>query len=160
MVVVGCQRGPGEVLEKVKADFGLSAPPEGYVSGSDKIMDRLAQVGKVEMNRLNARAREGEVKFQEGQGLEGKYYKEVKVYEAARPVDASSVSRPAQSERGYVGYVDFSYRIYQSERRATRSEAAALDADVPTDARGRETYRYTFTSGGTWDGADGELVKR
>lgn len=160
VVVCGCQRGPSEVANKVLADFGLREQPEGTVTGSDKIMDRLADVGVTEMKRMNLKGREGEVKFQEDDGLDGKYYKEVKVYESAHAADANSVSNPAQSDRGYVGYIDYSYRIYQSERRSTKVEAAALDADIPTDIRGRETYRYNFSSGGSWQGGEGELVKK
>jgi hypothetical protein len=161
LVALGaCQNSPNDVVDKVLVDFGLRAKPDDYVTGSDRVMDRLAQVGKVEMNRLNARAREGEVKFQEGEGLSGKYYKEVKKYEVARPADAQGTSKPTDSNRGYVGYISYEYRVYQSERRNTRAEAAALDADIPTDIRGRDLYRYNFTSGGTWNGGEGELVKR
>jgi hypothetical protein len=160
VVVCGCQRGPSEVADKVLADFGLREQPEGTVTGSDKVMDRLATVGKMEMSRMNVKGREGEVKFQEDEGLQGKYYKEVKKYDAARAVDATAVSNPAQSDRGYVGYIDYSYEIYQSERRNTKVEAAALDADIPTGVRGRETYRYNFSSGGAWQGGEGELVKK
>lgn len=160
LALTSCQRSPSEVADKVLADFGLKDRPEGYVSGADQVSDRLAQVGETQMKRMNLRYRDGEVKFQEEGGLQGKYYKEVRVYEQARPIDAQPVSKGPTGERGYNGYIEYEYRVYQSERKPNRTEAAAAPADVPTDIRGRETYRYRFTPAGTWDGGEGEQVKR
>jgi hypothetical protein len=49
--------------------------------------------------------------------------------------------------------------MYRSPGFATRAEAQAATADLPTDEEGIETYRYSFNSGGTWTGAAGERVK-
>ncbi len=160
IALCSCQRTPSEVADKVLADFGLKERPEGYVSGSDQVAERLAKVGETQMKRMNLKNRDGEVKFQDEGGLQGKYYKEVRVYEQARPLDAQPVSKGPTGERGYNGYIEYEYRIYQSERKSNRTEAAAAPADVPTDIRGRETYRYRFTPAGTWDGGEGEKVKR
>jgi hypothetical protein len=160
LLVTGCLRTPGEVTDKVLSDFGLRERPEGYVSGTDRVFDRLGTVGQTELKRMNVENRHGDVKFQDDAGFGGKFYKEVKRYEESRPLDAQPVARGAQGERGFVGYLDYSYRIYQSERTDTRAEAAALSATIPTDDQGRETYRYRFNSGGIWDGQKGERTSR
>ena len=41
----------------------------------------------------------------------------------------------------------------------TRTEAQAESATVPNGEEGRETYRYKFNSGGTWDGGKGEIAR-
>src|SRR5690606_21690764 len=99
-----CESTPGGVVNKVMVDFGLKEKPEGYVTGTDRVEDRLAQVGQTELKRLNIANRDGEVKFEEGEGLTGKYYKEVKVYENFYPIEAQPVSRAQADDRGYVGY--------------------------------------------------------
>ncbi|HUW61325.1 MAG TPA: hypothetical protein VMZ06_09985 [Candidatus Bathyarchaeia archaeon] len=146
-------------MDKVLADFGLKARPEGYVSGSDKVMERLDGVGAVEMKRMNMAEQQGAVKFQKLNEIRGKYYKEVKKYESYVPTDAQAINRAALSESGYVGYLEFTYRIYQSERKPTSAEAAAESANIPTDLTGRETYRYTFGSSGEWNGSKGEHAR-
>ncbi|HIJ64364.1 MAG TPA: hypothetical protein HPP77_00325 [Candidatus Hydrogenedentes bacterium] len=155
-----CQRTPGEVVEKVLVDWGVKEEPEGYVTGSDRVFERLREVGRSEMRRMNYEARHGEVKFQEDAGIGGKFYKEVKVYEDCRPVDVRARAKSSKSERGYVGFIDYTYRIYQSARKSSRTEAEAETADTLTDIAGRDTYRYHFTGGGQWDGGEGELAKR
>lgn len=159
LVMAGCASSPGSVADKVLADFGLKERPEGYVSGGDRVFDRLATVGATEMKRLNMENRHGEVKFQDA-GFGGKFFKEVKKYEDANALDAQPMSRAAAGERGFVGYVEYRYRMYQSERRDTRAEAEALTADIPTDESGSEVYRYRFNSGGIWDGQKGERTSR
>ena len=153
--VAGCQTEGGSVTEKVLADFGLREQPEGYVSGSDKVFQELDTVGKTEMKRLNTQGRNGEIKFQED-GLRGSYFKEVRVYEDFMPLDAKAAGHLVDQDRGYVGTIEYRYRVYRGASKPTRAEAAAVTADTPTDAEGRETLRYTFTSGGTWNGAKGE----
>lgn len=155
--LAACQSG---VVEKVRYDFGIGERPEGYVATSDRVMERLRQVGDSEMRRLNREGRHGEVLFQDEGGLRGKYYKQVKVYESATALEASAVSQGAAGERGYVGYVEYTYRVMQGARRNTRAEAAAEPASIDTQDTGRETYRYRFTGGGYWDGAAGELTRR
>jgi hypothetical protein len=157
--LAGCAS-PGDVTNKVLADFGLRDRPEGYVSGGDRVFDRLATVATTEMKRMNMEERHGDVKFQEDTGFGGKFYTEVKRYEEFQALDAQPMSRAAEGERGFVGYVEYRYRIYQSERRDTRTEAAALSATIPTEQSGSEIYRYRFNSGGIWDGQKGEQTKR
>ena len=160
VTMVGCETGPGGVADKVLADFGLRERPEGYVSGTDRVVDRLDTVAQTEMKRMNMEARHGEVKFQDDAGFGGKFYKEVKKYEDSHPLDAQPVSRASERQRGFVGYVEYRYRIYQSERRDTRAEVEALSANIPTDDGGSEVYRYRFNSGSIWDGQDGERTNR
>ncbi|MCX5771437.1 MAG: hypothetical protein NTZ09_14375 [Candidatus Hydrogenedentes bacterium] len=146
-------------MDKVMADFGLKARPEGYVSGSDKVMEQLDGVGATEMKRMNMAEQRGTVKFQKESEVRGKYYKEVKKYERYVPTDAQAVNRAALSDTGYAGYLDYTYRIYQSERKPTSAEAAAESATIPTDVTGHETYRYTFSSAGQWNGSKGERAR-
>lgn len=159
-LVCSCQRTPDEVVDKVLMDWGIRERPEGYLSGSDRVFEKLSEVAKTEMKRLNQEGRHGTVKFQEEKGLRGKYYKEVKVYEDFYPLDAQPSSRATDNERGYVAYIEYSYRIHESERKTARAEAAAESANIATTQDGRETYRYRFSSGGTWSGAKGERVRR
>ncbi len=156
MLLCACAQSPSDVVEKVKYDFGIGEKPEGYVSGAEKIMANLDKVGAVELKRLNGESRHGEVKFQEEEGLSGKFYKEAKVYESFYPLDARAVTSASEGNPGYLGYIDYSYRICQSERFNTRPEAEAASTDIRTDVQGRETYRYRFSSGGVWDGQKGE----
>ncbi len=159
LLVASCASDSGSVVEKVKYDFGIGEKPEGYESGTDKVMSRLDGVGKAEMKRMNLEGRHGDVKFQEEGSYSGKYYKEVKVYENYRPLDARAVSRTSHGERGYVGYVQYDYQVYQSPRVTNRVEAEASSANIRTDIAGRETYRYSFSPSGSWDGAPGEQTR-
>ena len=140
-------------------DFGLKEKPEGYQSQADVVMSRLGAVGQGEMKRMNAAGRRGEIRFQDEGGLQGKYYKEVKVYESCQAVDAQPYSAGAAGDRGYFGYVDYMYRIYQSERTANKAEAESKTADIRTDKSGHETLKYRFGAGGVWDGHEGELTR-
>ena len=155
-----CQRTPSEVAGKVMVDFGLKAKPEGYVSGSDKVFERLNAVGETELKRLNLAEQKGAVKFQKESELKGKYYKEVKVYESWYPIDVQPMSGSQEGQRGFLGYVEYAYRVYQSERTSVPAEASAKTADIPTDTTARETYRYTFGVGGEWNGGKGEKVRK
>jgi len=158
-ILVGCAGQNGQTpMETVMTDFGLKEKPEGYVSGSDKVYENLNSVGETEMKRMNAEGRLGEVKVEED-GLLVKYYKEVKEYTSYYPLDAKANSKAADRERGYVGYLEYRYRILQSPMKPTRTEAQAESATVPNGEEGRETYRYKFNSGGTWDGGKGEIAR-
>jgi len=161
VVLSACSSGrEGGVVSNVLTDFGLKAKPEGYRSETDQVMERLGSVGPGELKRLNTAAQKGEIKFQQAGDLKGKYYKEVKVYESFYPTDAQSVSRAgSESDRGYTGYIDYSYRIYQSPRKNTSAEAEGETASISTDTTGRETYRYNFGPTGEWSGSKGEKVK-
>lgn len=160
LIAASCASDGVGVVEKVKYDFGIGEKPEGYESVTDKILVNMENIGKTEMKRMNVAGRHGEIKFQQDSGLTGKYYKEVKVYEDARPMEAMPITRGTMGERGFVGYIQYSYRVYQSERKSNRTEAQAESANISTDVAGRETYRYTFGPGGAWDGKPGELTNR
>ena len=119
IVLSACSSGrEGGVINNVMTDFGLKAKPEGYESESDKVMQRLNNVGPAELKRLNMAEQKGQVKFQKIGELKGKYYKEVKVFESFYPTDAQTVTRAGspESDRGFTGYIVYSYRIYQSMR--------------------------------------------
>lgn len=160
LLLAGCSTGGHDsVMSKVMYDFGVGEAPEGYVSGSDQVYERLKKIGETETKRMNSANRLGEVKFVED-GLRGVYYKEVKVYESSQALDSQAMSRGVNTDRGYFGYVEYRYQIYQSERRPTKTEASALSANIPTGVEGSETYRYKFGPGGTWDGQPGEKTNR
>ena len=146
---------------KVMQDFGLQERPEGYVSGAERVMQKLPDVAKTEMTRLNAAARTGEVLYEKTDALSGAYYKKARVYEEFRPLDANITNRSSsRQETSYVGYIEYVYQIHESPRRPSRIEAMAENANIPTGERGSETFRYQFTSGGNWNGARGEPVRR
>ncbi|HOD50441.1 MAG TPA: hypothetical protein PLM14_09970 [Candidatus Hydrogenedentes bacterium] len=158
--VTGCGTGGGSVIEKVKYDFGIGEKPEGYVSTADIVMGRLSSVGQTELKRMNREGRHGEIQFQDEGGLKGKYFKRVKVYEDAVPLEAGAVSRGATDDRGYLGYIEYTYQMYESARKNTRAEAEAESATVRTGETGREVYRYRFGATGVWDGGEGERSRR
>lgn len=151
---------PDGVFNKVMTDFGLKEKPEGYISGSDKVMEQLNTVGAAEMKRMNIAEQHGSTKSQKLSDIKWVYYKEVKVYESYHPYDAQAVTGGSNDDRGFNGYIEYSYRLYQSERKDTTAAADAATADIPTDTVGRESYRYTFGSGGTWNGGKGERIKK
>lgn len=159
LLVCGALAGCGGVGEKVLVDFGIKDAPEGYFMGSERVEQRLEQIGPAEIRRLNSAARRGEVKYQDDD-LRGRYYKEVKVYENAYPLDARAApNRSRAAERGYYGFIEYTYRVYQSRRVKTKAEARAQSADIPTNETGRETYRYRFDAGGDWNGEPGTLSR-
>ncbi|HNV20559.1 MAG TPA: hypothetical protein PLB67_09465 [Candidatus Hydrogenedentes bacterium] len=159
-VLAGCASDGGSVIEKVKYDFGIGEKPEGYVSTSEIIMSRLNAVGQAEMKRMNREGRHGAIEFQDEGGLQGKYFKRVKVYENAVPLEASAVSRGSTDDRGYLGYIEYAYAMHESARKNTRAEAEAEPATIRTGETGREVYRYRFGATGAWDGAKGEPSRR
>jgi hypothetical protein len=160
LLAAGCSTGTNQsVADKVLTDFGIRPKPEGYETPSDTVFQRLDEVGAQELKRLNAANRRGEVKVQQD-GLRAQFYKEVKVYEGYYPLEAAAITGGTYSERGFHGYIDYEYRIYQSPRRDSRAEAENEPATVATGEGGRETYRYTFSSGGSWNGAAGERVRK
>jgi len=148
----------GGVVNKVLSDFGLKEKPEGYVSGADRVFENLSTVGATEMKRLNTLEQHGKVKFQQDAELRGKYYKEVKVYEAYFPSEVKPVSGVHEAT-GYVGYIDYQYRIFQSMRKESAALAEGETADIPTDTTGRERLRYEFGSTGDWKGGRGERIR-
>ncbi len=160
IVFVGCASDSETgVVDKVMQDFGLRERPEGYVSGEDNAYAQLPGIGRTEIQRLNNENRHGEVKFEEGDDGFGKFYKEVKVYEDFHPLDARASGRgPTNEQGGYVGIIEYSYRIHQSLRKNTRAEASAEPASVVTDFTDRETLRYRLDRSGAWGGSPGERV--
>lgn len=156
LVLAGCGTTVGE---KVLVDFGVKEKPEDYESGSDRVFAKLPDIGAVEMRRLNLEGRHGEVKYQDD-GFQGKFYKEVKVYENFHPLEARAYTQGGRhGERGYAGFIEYTYRIYQSARVSTRAEAMNQEARIGTSEEGRETYRYRFSYAGEWNGADGQLSR-
>jgi len=160
VLLAACRSTPDEVVDKVLQDFGLRERPEGYVSGSDRVLERLSDVGAAEMQRMNLDAQHGAVEFHQESEFRGQYYKEVKVYEDFFPTDAKPISRSVDANSGYHGYVEYEYRIYHGPRKDSRTEAAAETANIPTDETGRETYRYTFSGSGEWNAGKGQRVRR
>lgn len=156
----GCGSAPGGVGNKVLTDFGIRQQQEGVTTGTDMVYQRLPEVGKSEIDRLNANERRGTIKFKQ-EGLHGVYVKRVKRYEAAYPVDATPLTTNSQTTglTGFNGYIEYSYRIFESAPKTSSTEAQAADADVPTDEQGREGYRYGFTPSGTWDGGKGQRTR-
>ena len=159
LALCSCQRTPGGVVDKVLMDFGLRDKPEGYVSGSDRVFQNLDAVGASEIKRMNLAGQHGEVKYHKQSDLKGKYYKEVKVYESYIPTEAKPVTKPTQGERGFQGFIEYTYRMYQSARKDTRTEAAAESASIGTAETGHESYRYAFGPSGTWNGSKGAKVR-
>lgn len=155
----GC--GGGGVAQKVKYDFGIGEKPEGYVSTTEKIMENLPEVGAVEIQRLNAEQRQGEIKFFEEDEFRGKFYKTAKIYERAVPVEATAAPRTASERdtRVFYGYIDYIYRVYQGPRRDTRAEAEADRPTIATQESGRDMYRYRFGLSGEWNGGRGEPIR-
>lgn len=158
-ILAGCGGGGGSVPQKVMGDLGLIERPDEYQSQAEAVRQNLNQVGPAELRRLNQQARHGEIKYQE-EGLRGLYYKEVKIYEDFYALDARATHNTSRRERGFDGLVEYTYQIYQSERRPTRAEAAAESATIPTGETGRELYRYRFNAGGVWNGSPGTQVRR
>lgn len=152
--------GCGSTGNKVLQDFGIQDRPEDYVSGADRVMVSMQDVGKVEMDRMNAVQRRGEVLYDNSDALRGAYYRRVKVYESYHPLDANAATRTSQNQPvSFVGYIEYDYQVYESSRAESKTAAATLPTDIPTDDRGREAYRYKFDSAGTWNGGKGELFK-
>lgn len=153
----GCGSTGGKVLQ----DFGIQERPEDYVSGADRVMVSMQDVGKVEMDRMNAAQRRGEVLFDDSDPLKGKYFRRVREYVSFHPLDANAATRTSQNQPvGFLGYIEYDYEVFESTRADTRTEASTLPADIPTGRRGRETYRYKFDSGGGWNGGRGEPFKQ
>jgi len=158
VLVAGCSSDGGG--NKVLQDFGLQERPEDYVSGTDEVLARLKDVGATELDRLNRDDRDGDILYDDTDELHGKYYKTVKIYDRFYTVDANSTGKNSfNDQRGYVGYIEYVYELHESPRKNSRAEAIAELATIPSGEDGRETYRYRFDSSGSWNGANGELVR-
>lgn len=160
LLLAGCASAPGGVSNKVLTDFGIREKPEGYTTGTDIVYQKLPEVAKSEIERLNVGERRGTIKFKQD-GLHGVYVKRVKRYENSYPMDATAISTNSQATglAGYNGYVEYSYRYYESAPKPTSTEAEAALTDIPTEEEGRETYRYTFGPSGAWDGGKGQRTR-
>jgi hypothetical protein len=155
--LAGCGGGVGSTILQ---DFGIQDRPDDYVSGADRVMTTMRTVGATEMKRMNTANRHGEVKYDSSDSLRGKFYKEVRVYTKAYPLDAQPIGRQGnRKENGFRGLIEYAYVLNESPRFANRTEAAAANATIPGRDGGRERYRYRFGSSGTWDGGKGELVR-
>lgn len=160
LLLSDCAGDSGGVGNKVLQDFGIRERSEDYVSGEDAVFAKLGDVGKAELKRMNLAARAGEVKFEEQGELRGKYYNEIKVYQNHYPLEVNVTGTTRTRDRGYVAGIEYSYRVYQGPRKSSRAAAAAEVADISTSQRGREAYRYRFSSSGIWDGKKGVLTRR
>lgn len=155
-VFAGCG---GNVGQTVMQDFGLQERPDDYVSGTDRVMQSMQVVGETELKRLNTENRRGELVYDDSENLQGRFYKKVKVYTRAYPLEASPEARRSNRKNsGYVGIIEYSYQIYEGRREPNRTEAEAADAEIPTGITGRDRFRYRFTSSGNWTGNKGEPI--
>ena len=165
----GCARSQG-AFNQVLVDFGLRSGPEldsQLIEGD--IFSRLSHVADREIDRLNANPDNADVIFEEDPesplGL-GKFYKTVKVYEKAYPLEvtrerARQVQRAETlRQRGYRARVEYRYRMYRGEKFPTRDEARDAAADMETEDVGREIYIYSFDEAGVWDGKPGRFDRR
>ncbi|MFP4190845.1 MAG: hypothetical protein ACLFU6_02120 [Candidatus Hydrogenedentota bacterium] len=156
LVVLGCQRTPAEVGNKVLSDFGMRERAEERSSAADRVFDRLDHVGQIELDRLNTQHRHGEIAYEEEGPLRGHYYKQRREYVDYRPVNVTPRGGSGAREKGDAGYIDYTYELYRSEPQNSRVEAQAATANMPTGATEKETLRYFFDSNGSWDGDPGE----
>jgi hypothetical protein len=165
----GCARS-GRAFNQVLVDFGLRPGPEPDTQLLEgDIFSRLSHVAEREIDRLNANPDNADVVFEEDPesalGL-GKFYKTVKVYEKAYPLDvtrerARQVQRAETlRQRGYKARVEYRYRMYRGEKFPTRDEARDAAADMETEEAGREIYIYGFDGAGVWDGKPGRFDRR
>ena len=153
LAVSGCGGGVGST---VLQDFGIQDRPDDYVSGSEMVMKNMQTVGATELKRLNTEGRYGELVFDDSEALRGRYYKKVKKYIRAYPIEAKPVGRTANRQgSGFNGLIEYAYEIYEGPRFSNRTEANASDAEIPTGTRGRDTFRYRFSAAGNWDGNKG-----
>lgn len=158
LILTGCN---GNVTDTIKQDFGLQERPEDYESGEERCMKSMRTVGLTELKRLNAETQHGEIKYQEGDALNGKFYKEVKRYTKSYPISANVLARSGNKKAtGFNGTIEYAYEIYEGPRFSNRTKAEASDVEIPSGKRGREAYRYTFSANGTWDGGKGKKVAR
>ena len=157
VVLAGCSSNVGQT---VMQDFGLQDRPDDYVSGEQRVMQNMRAVGVQEMKRLNTLNRRGEIIYEEGDNFQGKYFKQVKVYERAYAVDASPEGRRSnRTVTGFTGTIEYAYQYYEGRREANRTNAEAADAVIPTGRTGRDRFRYHFSTSGNWDGNAGDSLR-
>lgn len=159
LLAPACTTPEGGVANKVLSDLGLKERPEGYVSRADTIRQGLGDIGNVEIKRLNREAQNGKLELEEA-GFTVRYYRAVKVYEQYYPMDVRAISRSSRGTQGFNATIEYRYRMYESTRKESRAEALTALANIPTETQGRETFRYRFSQGGTWDGAKGNKTRR
>ncbi len=165
----GCTRSQ-RAFNQVLVDFGLrpgSEPDSQLIEGN--IFARLSHIAEREIDRLNANPDNEDVTFEEDPesplGL-GQFYKTVKVYEKAYPLDvirerARQVQRAEKlRQRGYKARVEYRYRMYRGKKFPTRDEARDAAADMETEDGGREIYIYSLDEAGLWDGKPGRFDRR
>ena len=157
LVMAGCGSNVGQT---VMQDFGLQDRPDDYVSGEDRVFQSMRAVGDTELKRLNTENRRGEIVYEDAGNLQGKYYKRVKRYDRAYPLDATPEGRRSNRVvQGYSAIIEYSYEIYEGRRESNRTNAEATDAEIPSGERGRDRFRYHFSTSGNWDGNEGEQIR-
>jgi len=167
--MAGCARAK-QVTNQMLADFGLR--PQPVIEKPDiegEIRAKLASIGKTELDRLNGNPANVEVKFETMPGSSiglGQFYKTVKVYENAYPLDVTRKRAPQvqQSETlrklGYTARIEYRYRIYRGKPSPSRDDARDSVADIKTDEAGREILIYHFDETGAWDAEHGRFDRR
>jgi len=166
---VGCAR-TQRAFNQVLIDFRLRPGPETEEPDLEAdIMSRLEHITQRELARFNADPVNTEVKFEaipdNPVGL-GHFYKIVKVYEKAYPLEVTRQRVPQVQhaetlrKRGYRARVEYRYRVFRGTACPTREEAQESAAEIRTDEAGREIYIYDFDEAGVWDGKPGRLERR
>jgi hypothetical protein len=169
LCLTGCQRAQ-RAFNQVLTDFRLRPAEEtGKPDADVDVFARLTDIGKRELQRLNADPDNAEVKFERipDSPLElGQFRKKLRVYEEAFPLDVERkrVGQVQQAQtirkRGYRGRVEYRYRVHRGKAFPTRVEARDSVADEKTDEVGREIYIYDFDENGVWDGERGRFERR
>ena len=173
MLIVSCLNGCARTeraLNQVLVDFGLHPRPETDAPDVEAdIMSRLADITEKELGRFSANPVNTEVEFEKIPGNPlglGNFYKIVKIYEEAYPLEVTRQRVPQVQhtetlrKRGYRARVEYRYRIFRGKAFPTRDEARDGAADIRTDEVGREIYLYHFDETGVWDGEPGRLERR
>lgn len=145
------------VGDKVMQDFGLQERPADYEAGTDRASDELERVGKTEMARLNNDAREGEVVLRSENEAVGTYFRERKIYESYKVLDsfATTGRRGTGSDRGFSGYIEYTYEVYESLPAENRLLAERAPTTVSTGRRNTTVLRYEMNAAGRWNGSPG-----
>ena len=169
LCITGCQRAQ-RAFNQVLIDFRLRPAEEtGKPDADVDVFARLTDIGKRELQRLNAEPDNAEVKFEKipDSPLElGQFRKTLRVYEEAFPLDVERkrVGQVQQAQkirkRGYRGRIEYRYRVYRGEAFPTKVEARDSAADEKTDEVGREIHIYDFDENGVWDGERGRFERR
>ena len=167
--LVGCAR-TQRAFNQVLVDFRLRPAPETEEPHLEAdIMSRLEHITEQEIARFNVDTANSEVKFEKIPGNPlglGHFYKIVRVYEKAYPLDVTKERVPQVQhaetlrKRGYKARVEYRYAVFRSRAFSAREEARDSAAEIRTDEIGREIYLYDFDEAGMWDGEPGRLERQ